>query len=221
MNRLSTITFLVQKDIRLQRRTALFLMFFVLMILSSLSMNTGGSNAFASPYITASVGAAIFWTLSVCSYEGFYKIEKLFASLPIRRAEMVYARYASSMLAIINAIALSAIFGALLKVLAIRADAQTMSLVDATAAFFASSFLVFGYLPVYFKLGYLRSRLFNIVVFALLGAVIFLISLLLDALGISFAISNVAAIIIGILLYILLGFISIRVAVRFFKGRAL
>ena len=157
----------------------------------------------------------------MCSYEGFYKIEKLFASLPIRRAEMVYARYASSMLAIINAIALSAIFGALLKVLAIRADAQTMSLVDATAAFFASSFLVFGYLPVYFKLGYLRSRLFTLSSLHSLELLFLLISLLLDALGISFAISNVAAIIIGILLLYSSWVYLHPCAVRFFKGRAL
>ena len=221
MNTVSTIAFLVNIDIRLQRRTALFLMFFILMLLMSLSLNTGGSNAFASPYITASVGAAIFWMLSVCSYEGFYKMERLFASLPIRRAEMVYARYASSMLAVVNAVALSAIFGALLKILNIRPDAQTMSLADATMAFIASSFLIFGYLPVYFKLGYLRSRLFNLIFFALLGAVIILISLLLDALGFNFTVSNIAMTIIGVLLYLFLGFFSIRLAVRFFMKRTL
>ena len=221
MNMLSTITFLVQKDIRLQRRTALFLVFFVFMLLMSLSLNTGNSTAFTSPYITASVGAAIFWTLSVCSYEGFYTMERLYASLPIQRSEMVYARYSSSLLAVINAVLLSAIFGGLIKILHIRPDAQTMTLVEASSAFMASSIIVFGYLPVYFKLGYLRSRLFNIFVFALLGAVIFLCSLLLDALGVSFTVSNTTVIIIGVLLYLALGALSIRLAIRFFKKRVL
>lgn len=220
MKSLSTITFLVQKDIRMQRKTALFLIFFVFMLLMSLSSNTGTTKAFASPYITASVGAAIFWTLSVCSYEGFYKLERLFASLPILRSEMVYARYASSMLAVINAVLLSAIFGGLLKVLHIKPDAQTMTAVDAAAAFVSSSILVFGYLPVYFKLGYLRSRLYNILVFAALGAVIVLVSLLIDALGIHLA-APAAVIMVAIVLYLSLCFISIRLSVRFFQKREL
>ena len=53
------------------------------------------------------------------------------------------------------------------------------------------------------------------------GAVIVLVSLLLDALGVSFTVSNTAVIIIGVLLYLALGSLSIRLAVRFFKKRVL
>ena len=218
MNTIATIFTLVQKDIKLQKRTMFFMLFFIFMLLVSLSSSQVASD---SPYITVSVGGAIFWMMSVCSYEGFYKMDRLFASLPISRAEMVYARYASGFLTIINVIALSAIFGWFITVLNIRKGALLITWMDALVAFTGASLLLFGYLPVYFKLGYLRSRMVNIAVFAILGALIVLLSLLVDKLGLATATTPLVTIILGVLLWAVLAFLSIKLAVKFFRQREL
>jgi len=207
---------LMQKDIRLQKRTTLFLLFFVFILLMSVS-----GEGFGSPYITAAVGASVFWTMSVCSYEGFYKTERLFASLPVSRRELVISRYLSSLLAILAAIAVSGIVGWLVSMLHIRPETAVISLADGAAAFLISSCLLFGYLPVYFKLGYLRSRMLNIAVFAALGLVLAGFSLLLDAVGISISEVSAAAAAAVLVFWAVLGFVSVRLAIRFFRRREL
>lgn len=219
MNTINIIANLVRKDIRLQKRTIFFMLFFIIMLLFSFS--SGSTTTYTSPYITVSIGGAIFWTMSVCSYEGFYKMDRLFASLPISRAQLVYARYASGFLTIINVIAISGIFGGLLTLFGIRPESFVISWVDALASFFGASILLFGYLPVYFKLGYLRSRMVNIAVFAVLGAFIVLISLLVDSLGLSAETTPAILLILAIVLWAALAYLSIRLSVKFYKERAL
>jgi ABC-2 type transport system permease protein len=219
MNTIITISNLVRKDIRLQKRTIFFMLFFIIMLLFSFS--SGANTTYTSPYITVSIGGAIFWIMSVCSYEGFYKMDRLFASLPISRAQLVYARYASGVLTIINVIAISGIFGGLLTLFAIRPASFIISWVDALASFFGASILLFGYLPVYFKLGYLRSRMVNIAVFAVLGALIVLVSLLVDSLGLSTTTTPTFILILAIVLWAALAFLSVRLSVRFYQKRAL
>lgn len=214
-----TIGNLVRKDIILQKRTLFFMLFFIIMLMFSFS--SGTNTAFTSPYITVSIGAAIFWTMSVCSYEGFYKMDRLFASLPISRAELVYARYTSGFLTIINVIVLSGIFGGLLTLANIRPDTVIISWEDALASFFGATILLFGYLPIYFKLGYLRSRMVNIAVFALLGALIVLLSFLVDSLGVTASTVPVVVSILAILGWIALLILSITLAVKFYEKRAL
>jgi phage-related protein len=82
--------------------------------------------------------------------------------------------------------------------------------------------LLFGYLPVYFKVGYLKSRMLNLVVFAILGVVIAGISLLMDAIGVtSLGISTTAMVLIVLVLWIILGLVSYTLATRFFAKRTL
>jgi hypothetical protein len=212
-----TLFNLILKDLALQKKMLVFLVFFVVLLMFSLSTEGG-----ASPYITATVGASVFWTLSVCSYEGFYKSDRLFASLPISRNEMVRSRYLGGVLALLIAIAIVAVIGFLASALGMKEGLRGITTSEALISFLTASFLLFGYLPVYFKVGYLKSRMLNIVVFAILGVVIAGISLLMDAIGVtSLGISTTAMVLIVLVLWIILGLVSYTLATRFFAKRAL
>lgn len=212
----TTLIALVYKDMLLQKRTVFFLLFFMLMLIVSMS-----GSGMSSPYITATVGASLFWTMSVCSYEGFYKMEKLFASLPTTRLEMVLARYLSSLGVILVSILLSTSVGWIVTLMPISSSVVPATIMEAVTAFLIASILVFGYLPIYFKVGYLRSRMLNIAVFAVIGLVIAGLSFLIDALGINLTVTPLVWVLLILILWIALGIGSFLLAVRFFHSRAL
>jgi len=120
---------------------------------------------------TAPVGAATAVVYLLIQYsfahEDKNKSEIMLNSLPISRKDIVIAKYLSIFLYI--GLAMVAYMLATLIVMAIKIPVKVhfLSIENITTTLFIVSLMTSSYLPVVFKLGYLKAKMFNIVMFLL------------------------------------------------------
>jgi ABC-2 type transport system permease protein len=113
----------------------------------------------------ALVGVSYTLITQACAQDDKNKSEIMVISLPILRREVVLAKYLSTILFAI--IGLLSYFLALIAVtlLGIPIYVQKITLAGLVGPFFALVLLVSIYFPIYFKLGYLRSRMVGMFLF--------------------------------------------------------
>jgi hypothetical protein len=141
------------------------------------------AQAFLVPdlYFWMSVGAALVWTVAVALIEWQLGTDRLVASLPVTRATIVKARYASALGAVALGAVLFVAYGH--GLMAVAADrlagrwpgAPMWASADGVAAFLVVGCVVtIGFLPFYFRAGFpVGAALFSVsagvVLFAAIG----------------------------------------------------
>lgn len=138
------------------------------------------AQAFLVPelYFWLSLAAALAWTVTVLLIEWHLEADRLVASLPVTRAAIVRARYASAFGALALSALLYVVYGhALMAVAGERLagrwhGAASWSSVDGLAAFVAIGYvLIAGFLPFHFRFGLPFGASLFAVVAALVAAV--------------------------------------------------
>ena len=109
------------------------------------------------------------------AYDDLNKSDIMLNSLPINRKDIVSERYLSIFVFILASSIIMAFTGVIMTLLGIGGNIRIIKLSDIGMAATSLSIIVFLYLPVYFKLGYLKAKLVNFLVFF---AVFFLPTLL-------------------------------------------
>lgn len=101
------------------------------------------------------------------AYDDKNNSEVLLNSLPISRAKIILARYLSILIFIIIGTINMFLAGLILKSIRIIDVSRMMKLQDFIGAVVGLSILSFLYLPTYFKFGYVKAKMFNLLLFAI------------------------------------------------------
>lgn len=100
-------------------------------------------------------------------------------SLPIRRMDIVFAKYLSVFLYAALVIVFFLLAQTVVTVMGISISITKISLEGIAGALIAMALLISVYFPIYFKFGYLRSRI--------VGTILFVVSIFLFPMGITLA----------------------------------
>ena len=150
---------LVIKDILVQKKSILFVIgycFFLVFAFQSLEQ--------AGP-IAANIAVVYILLINSFGYEDKNKSDIMLNSLPISRRDIVLAKYLS--IFVYMGLAILAYMGSslLVKALRIPIDVVLLSLEGVTTAFLIVALMSSIYLPIIFKFGYIKAKLFNLVMF--------------------------------------------------------
>lgn len=161
---------LILKDLMIQKKTMLLGSFYIIaMILAFQSMGQNNENTM---FASGVVALTYILVMGACAYDEKCKSDVMLNSLPIKRADIVLSRYLSVLafagVGTVEYIAISSIIN--LSGLPIKAYPITLQ--GFIGVLFAVIFISSIYFPVYFKVGYIRSKMINLIVFF---AVFFLI----------------------------------------------
>ena len=148
-------------------------------------------------------------------------IDSLYGILGIKRENVVYGRYIWSMLINIFGIVLGIIFGSIISIF-LKTDFIVQALVISLTIFFMSSIVILIQYPLFFKYGYAKAKTVMsmlIIGVAIIGlSVMYFKETLIKV--IEFVASNILiSIILFILLYLAINFLSIKLSVKYYKER--
>lgn len=150
---------LVIKDILVQKKSILFALgycFFLVFAFQSLEQ--------AGP-IAANIAVVYILLINSFAYEDKNKSEIMLNSLPISRRDIVLAKYLSIFIYMGLAILSYTGSSLLVKTLRIPINVVLLSLEGVTTAFLIVALMSSIYLPIIFKFGYIKAKLFNLVMF--------------------------------------------------------
>ena len=99
------------------------------------------------------------------AYDNMNKSDTLLNSLPLKRRDIVAERYMSLFVFIAMSSILMALSGLAMRLTGFFPDIRPISLFDFVIATWSICLVVFLYLPVYFKVGYLKAKLVNFAIF--------------------------------------------------------
>ncbi len=151
---------LIKKDILMLRKTLLFAIIYpAIFILSFQSM---GSAAIFSMSVIAVTYILI---LTAVAYDNKNKSDILLNSLPIGRARIVLSRYLSIYVFSAIGIVYYFIFYILIKISGFPLKLYPVTFVEVFIVLFAATLLNSIYFPIFFKLGYIKSKIINFVLF--------------------------------------------------------
>src|SRR6056297_77470 len=99
------------------------------------------------------------------AYDNMNKSDILLNSLPLKRRDIVAERYMSLFVFIALSSMLMALSGLVMRSTGFLPGMRQISLFDFVIATWSICLVVFLYLPVYFKVGYLKAKLVNFAIF--------------------------------------------------------
>lgn len=149
---------LIIKDILIQKKTVLFT--FVYMIFLIVFLKEAG-------FVSAMVMISYILVITGFSLEEKNKSDIMLNSLPIKRRNIVLAKYLSIFLYIGVGIAAYFLTTIVIKLLGSPITIHPVTLEEMIGALFAITLLNGIYLPVIFKVGYTKSRIVVLVLFFL------------------------------------------------------
>ncbi|MBO8170272.1 MAG: ABC-2 transporter permease [Bacillaceae bacterium] len=149
---------LIAKDFLVQKRQLWFSLFYyvIFMYLASQLGNTA--------FILMVVMITFIFTATSAAYDDKSKSDILLNSLPVRRNQIVLAKYLSFLIASIFHIIVFALLGWVINQLGLW-QMEPVTWLHILIALLNLSLLNGIYLPVYFRFGYIKSRILQFVVF--------------------------------------------------------
>jgi len=150
---------LILKDILVQKRTLLFGVIFMLIMILSFQQ-------YESPMFIASVTAfSYIMVQSSCAYDDKNKSDILLNSLPLNRSTIVTAKYISIFIFTAITIVYYILLTAIVKILELPLNVYPVSLEGIIGILFALVLISGIYFPIFFKVGYIKSKIANFVLF--------------------------------------------------------
>ena len=152
---------LILKDLLVQKKSILFAFGYCFFLVFAFQGLEGTAPVTAT---TAVVYLLIQYSFA---HEDKNKSEIMLNSLPISRKDIVLAKYLSIFLYITLAMVAYMLATLLVIAMKIPVKVQFISLQDFTTTLFVVSLMASFYLPVIFKFGYLKAKIFNMLIFLL------------------------------------------------------
>lgn len=110
---------------------------------------------------------AYIMIMYVTAYDDKNNSEVILNSLPISREKIVISRYVSVFLSVLISIISMAVMGYAFQRLNILEGVRLIRVIDIISALIAVGVISFLFLPIYFKFGYIKAKMFNLLVFAI------------------------------------------------------
>lgn len=150
---------LILKDILVQKKMIIFALGYAVFILIAFQ-----NPAFVTAsYIMGAMAISYLFILGACAYDN--KSEVILNSLPIKRKRIVLAKYISVFFFAAGAIITIGTIGAVMKAVGLPFPHKYISIVDVLGTMVSIILLTSFYLPIYFRYGYIKSRVFNVLMF--------------------------------------------------------
>lgn len=208
---------LMLKDLLVQKKTLLMALVYSVFVLGIFNKAASGFVSYGMG--TIAIGYIFF--ANACSYDEKNKSDIVLNSLPIRRSQIVLARYLAVFTFAVIGLAMIGILGAVMKLAGLPFPGRYIGLLDITGSLAALMLMASCYLPLYYKFGYIKTRLIIMFMFMLL---FFLPGLLIDFAKAHFTREQLTQVIIRIqdlpagpvalaLLAIVLGITAISIAI--------
>jgi len=150
---------LVLKDILMMKKTLLLCLIYPFVFIFAFQDSEVAA-------ISASIiGVTYILVLSACAYDDKYKADVLLNSLPVGRSVIVLSKYLSIYMFFAIGLLFYMAACTLLSVSGIPIKTHSLTIESVVAALGAVTFMNSIYFPVFFKLGYVKSRMVNFILF--------------------------------------------------------
>lgn len=156
---------LVRKEFIIQKKNLLTLFGYAVFMLIAFTLSPGGMAQ--SAYIAAGVATTYMFIQYSCIIEDKSKSEIILNSLPVDRSKIVFSKYISAILFSLLATIFTGLLGGILAKLSF-VHIENINMVEVVAILTGTWILASVYLPIYFKFGYIKAKLFNVMVFLFL-----------------------------------------------------
>jgi ABC-type transport system involved in multi-copper enzyme maturation permease subunit len=150
---------LIIKDMLLLRKTAVFAVVYMIFLIFAFKEIPQGA------LYTGIVGSTYILMATSMAYEDKNNSDIVLNSLPLSRSEIVLAKYLQVFLFAIVASAIFVIMSSLLKLFSLDIGVISINLKTIATAIFSVVLMNCLYFPVFYKLGYIKSKYVNFVVF--------------------------------------------------------
>ncbi len=144
-------------------------------------MSVAFSDTYAGALSASTIGVSYMLMIQACARDEKNKSELMLNSLPIRRRDIVLAKYLSIIPYTIIGMLAYLLTQGIIYITGIPITLSNLSLEVITGVYVTIIGMISIYFPIYFKLGYLRSNIVATVLF--LGGFFLTIALLRDGLG--------------------------------------
>lgn len=155
---------LLYKDLLIQKKTFVFALFYIV-FLTFIFKNSPFST---TVYAMSTVTVVYLLTSSAGAYDEKNRSEVFLNSLPVRRREIVFAKYLGTFLYTAFGLAGTALSVAALKAVLPSFPVGSPGLPDVAVALAGAVLLNSVYYPLCFKFGALKVRLFQLILFLLI-----------------------------------------------------
>lgn len=152
---------LIMKDIFIQKRSVISMLVFI-----GIFLLIDSNNPLVSSYYFLSVSLAYVFSTGSFAYEEKNKCDLVTSSLPITRKEIVLSKYIGILIFAILSLIGTSILGIVFSLTNIGGfKIQYVTLTEIKSIIFSCIVLSSIMLPIYFKFGYLKGKIVNIVVY--------------------------------------------------------
>jgi ABC-2 type transport system permease protein len=170
---------LVLKDILIQKKSLLYaLLYTVFLSITFSSLKPSGVGL----YVLAPIITAYMFINFAASFDEKNKSEIILNSLPLKRDDIVIAKYISIFIFAIICIIYSILIGFIGKTTGLPMYTRSISFLDIVLIFSSVCIVSSIFFPMYFKFGYTKSLIFN--------TMLFMVIFFLPILAIQYAGSN-------------------------------
>ena len=153
---------LIKKEFLVQRKYSLIFFGYSIFMLIAFSLSPGGT--VESVYAVAGVAITYMFVQYSCAIEDKNNSEKILNSLPVSRNKIVFSKFISVILFSVFVTVIIGLLGELFTRLSFL-YIKKISIEEIISILTAAWILASVYLPIYFKFGYIKAKLFNIVIF--------------------------------------------------------
>lgn len=209
---------LILKDLLLQKK--IFIFSFIYVLIMMLFFGELGD-------VVAIIALVYIMVQTACAYDDKNRGDILLNSLPLRRFWIVGERYLSTIVFFIIILAIYWLSYSILSFLPLPVIPARMDAGKLIGALFSVILLTMFYYPVYFKFGYMKSRLVNLIIFfAVFGGGMWLANMedeakvFINTLTVIFKMGSEVAVILMLAIFIaFLIIISFTLSLRFYSRR--
>ncbi|MCR3761201.1 ABC-2 transporter permease [Clostridium felsineum] len=143
----------------------------------------------SSVYIIFPFFISTSYSLSSCGLGEKYDIDIMINSLPVNRKTVVLSKYISSFIFFLIGVIFVIIFASIVKILPFGNITSFINIQDIIISFMFSILYIFMYLPIYFKIGYIKSQRINSILYFIIFVVLIIAVMLISSYKSSFKIS--------------------------------
>ncbi|NLM72656.1 MAG: ABC-2 transporter permease [Clostridiaceae bacterium] len=214
---------LVVKDILIQKKRVLFaLLYIIFMVIAFQNMGL--------VMFTVGVTACTYMLImTACAYEDMNKSDIMMNSLPVKKSQIVAAKYLSVFVFFIMGTLAYAAFYGVVKLTGIPLGISPVNMTNLISGITSVCFISGIYLPIFFKVGYVKSKIINFVLFfSVFFGASYLVTILQESMSIPWLNAIIEFVsdrgetftaIVFLALILVFMFISYLIALRLYKHR--
>jgi len=150
---------LILKDLLVQKKTIAIGLVYIIFFIIALQQ------VVPIIYVTAIMGFSYMLVMTACAYDDKSKGDILMNSLPIRRTQVVLAKYLSVYVYMALGTVAYVLFIAIIRNTGIPVTTHPITLENFIAALITVTLMMGIYFPIFFKLGYIKSRFLPFILF--------------------------------------------------------